>query len=409
MLFILSQLWMFHEATHHSGLDGSIGCSTLDVVRHNPEHFRVVALVAGKNVARMVEQCLEFSPRYAVMDDEASAKLLKTMLQQQGSRTEVLSGQQAACDMAALEDVDQVMAAIVGAAGLLPTLAAIRAGKTILLANKESLVTCGRLFMDAVKQSKAQLLPVDSEHNAIFQSLPQPIQHNLGYADLEQNGVVSILLTGSGGPFRETPLRDLATMTPDQACRHPNWSMGRKISVDSATMMNKGLEYIEARWLFNASASQMEVLIHPQSVIHSMVRYQDGSVLAQLGEPDMRTPIAHTMAWPNRVNSGVKPLDFCKLSALTFAAPDYDRYPCLKLAMEAFEQGQAATTALNAANEITVAAFLAQQIRFTDIAALNLSVLEKMDMREPQCVDDVLSVDANAREVARKEVMRLAS
>ena len=311
------------------GSTGSIGCSTLDVVRHNPEHFRVVALVAGKNVARMVEQCLEFSPRYAVMDDEASAKLLKTMLQQQGSRTEVLSGQQAACDMAALEDVDQVMAAIVGAAGLLPTLAAIRAGKTILLAN--------------------------------------------------------------------------------QACRHPNWSMGRKISVDSATMMNKGLEYIEARWLFNASASQMEVLIHPQSVIHSMVRYQDGSVLAQLGEPDMRTPIAHTMAWPNRVNSGVKPLDFCKLSALTFAAPDYDRYPCLKLAMEAFEQGQAATTALNAANEITVAAFLAQQIRFTDIAALNLSVLEKMDMREPQCVDDVLSVDANAREVVRKEVMRLAS
>ncbi|EMD4938495.1 1-deoxy-D-xylulose-5-phosphate reductoisomerase [Escherichia coli] len=391
------------------GSTGSIGCSTLDVVRHNPEHFRVVALVAGKNVTRMVEQCLEFSPRYAVMYDEASAKLLKTMLQQQGSRTEVLSGQQAACDMAALEDVDQVMAAIVGAAGLLPTLAAIRAGKTILLANKESLVTCGRLFMDAVKQSKAQLLPVDSEHNAIFQSLPQPIQHNLGYADLEQNGVVSILLTGSGGPFRETPLRDLATMTPDQACRHPNWSMGRKISVDSATMMNKGLEYIEARWLFNASASQMEVLIHPQSVIHSMVRYQDGSVLAQLGEPDMRTPIAHTMAWPNRVNSGVKPLDFCKLSALTFAAPDYDRYPCLKLAMEAFEQGQAATTALNAANEITVAAFLAQQIRFTDIAALSLSVLEKMDMREPQCVDDVLSVDANAREVARKEVMRLAS
>lgn len=409
MLFILSQLWMFHEATHHSGSTGSIGCSTLDVVRHNPEHFRVVALVAGKNVTRMVEQCLEFSPRYAVMDDEASAKLLKTMLQQQGSRTEVLSGQQAACDMAALEDVNQVMAAIVGAAGLLPTLAAIRAGKTILLANKESLVTCGRLFMDAVKQSKAQLLPVDSEHNAIFQSLPQPIQHNLGYADLEQNGVVSILLTGSGGPFRETPLRDLATMTPDQACRHPNWSMGRKISVDSATMMNKGLEYIEARWLFNASASQMEVLIHPQSVIHSMVRYQDGSVLAQLGEPDMRTPIAHTMAWPNRVNSGVKPLDFCKLSALTFAAPDYDRYPCLKLAMEAFEQGQAATTTLNAANEITVAAFLAQQIRFTDIAALNLSVLEKMDLQEPQSVEDVLSVDATAREIARKEVMRLAS
>ncbi|EMO7864750.1 1-deoxy-D-xylulose-5-phosphate reductoisomerase [Citrobacter amalonaticus] len=391
------------------GSTGSIGCSTLDVVRQNPEHFRVIALVAGKNVSRMVEQCLEFSPRYAVMDDDASARLLNDALKQHGSHTDVLSGQQAACDMAALDEVDQVMAAIVGAAGLLPTLAAIRAGKTILLANKESLVTCGRLFMDAVKHSKARLLPVDSEHNAIFQSMPQPIQHNLGYADLEQNGVMSVLLTGSGGPFRETPLHELVSMTPDQACRHPNWSMGRKISVDSATMMNKGLEYIEARWLFNTSARQMEVLIHPQSVIHSMVRYQDGSVLAQLGEPDMRTPIAHTMAWPNRVTSGVAPLDFCKLSALTFSAPDYQRYPCLKLAMEAFEQGQAATTALNAANEIVVAAFLAEEIRFTDIADLNLAVLEQMDLQEPQSVDDVLKVDAIAREVARKQVMRLSS
>lgn len=391
------------------GSTGSIGCSTLDVVRHNPEHFRVTALVAGKNVTRMVEQCLEFTPRYAVMDDETSANLLHTTLKQHGCQTEVLSGQQAACDMAALAEVDQVMAAIVGAAGLLPTLAAIRAGKTILLANKESLVTCGRLFMDAVKHSHARLLPVDSEHNAIFQSMPQPIQHNLGYAELEQNGVMSVLLTGSGGPFRETPLHELESMTPDQACRHPNWSMGRKISVDSATMMNKGLEYIEARWLFNASARQMEVLIHPQSVIHSMVRYQDGSVLAQLGEPDMRTPIAHTMAWPNRVTSGVKPLDFCKLSALTFSAPDYQRYPCLKLAMDAFEQGQAATTALNAANEIVVAAFLAEEIRFTDIADLNLAVLEQMNLQEPQSVEDVLRVDAIAREVARKQVMRLAS
>jgi len=391
------------------GSTGSIGCSTLDVVRHNPETFAVTALVAGKNVARMVEQCLEFTPRYAVMDDDTCARQLKAALAQHGSRTEVLSGQQAACDMAGLDEVDQVMAAIVGAAGLLPTLAAIRAGKTVLLANKESLVTCGRLFMDAVQHSGAQLLPVDSEHNAIFQSLPQPFQHNLGYADLEQNGVMSILLTGSGGPFRETPLSELAAMTPDQACRHPNWSMGRKISVDSATMMNKGLEYIEARWLFNASADQMEVLIHPQSVIHSMVRYLDGSVLAQLGEPDMRTPIAHTMAWPNRVASGAKPLDFTTLSALTFCAPDYDRYPCLKLAMEAFEQGQAATTALNAANEVTVAAFLDSAIRFTDIAALNLSVLEKMDLREPQSIDDVLAVDKLAREVAQKQVTQLAS
>ncbi|MGL5242332.1 MAG: 1-deoxy-D-xylulose-5-phosphate reductoisomerase [Kluyvera ascorbata] len=382
------------------GSTGSIGCNTLDVVRHNPESFAVTALVAGKNVDRMVEQCLEFAPRYAVMDDARSADALKLALRERGSRTEVLSGQQAACEVAALDEVDQVMAAIVGAAGLLPTLAAIRAGKTILLANKESLVTCGRLFLEAVKQSGARLLPVDSEHNAIFQSLPQSFQCDLGYADLTQHGVSSILLTGSGGPFRETPIADLSAMTPDQACRHPNWSMGRKISVDSATMMNKGLEYIEARWLFNASAQQMEVLIHPQSVIHSMVRYQDGSVLAQLGEPDMRTPIANTMAWPHRVVSGAKALDFCKLGALSFSEPDYARYPCLKLAMDAFEQGQAATTALNAANEISVAAFLDGQIRFTDIAALNLAVLEQRDLREPQSVDEVLAIDAWAREAA---------
>ncbi len=382
------------------GSTGSIGCNTLDVVRHNPEDFTVTALVAGKNVDRMVEQCLEFAPRYAVMDNAKSADAVTLALREHGSRTEVLSGQQAACDVAALDEVDQVMAAIVGAAGLVPTLAAIRAGKTILLANKESLVTCGRLFLEAVKQHGAQLLPVDSEHNAIFQSLPQSFQSDLGYADLSQHGVSSILLTGSGGPFRETPIAELSAMTPDQACRHPNWSMGRKISVDSATMMNKGLEYIEARWLFNASAQQMEVLIHPQSVIHSMVRYQDGSVLAQLGEPDMRTPIANTMAWPQRVVSGAKPLDFCKMGALSFSEPDYGRYPCLKLAMDAFEQGQAATTALNAANEISVAAFLEGRIRFTDIAALNLAVLEHLDLSEPQSVDEVLIIDASAREAA---------
>ena len=382
------------------GSTGSIGCNTLDVVRHNREHFAVAALVAGKNVERMVKQCLEFTPRYAVMDDAKSADAVRTALREHGSRTEVLCGQQAACDVAALDEVNQVMAAIVGAAGLLPTLSAIRAGKSILLANKESLVTCGRLFLEAVKQHNAQLLPVDSEHNAIFQSLPQSFQSDLGYADLEQHGVSSILLTGSGGPFRETPISELGAMTPDQACRHPNWSMGRKISVDSATMMNKGLEYIEARWLFNASAKQMEVLIHPQSVIHSMVRYQDGSVLAQLGEPDMRTPIANTMAWPHRVVSGAKPLDFCKMGALSFSEPDYARYPCLKLAMEAFEQGQAATTALNAANEVSVAAFLDGQIRFTDIANVNMAVLDSLDPGEPQSVDAVLAIDAMAREAA---------
>ncbi|GEC67168.1 1-deoxy-D-xylulose 5-phosphate reductoisomerase [Raoultella terrigena] len=391
------------------GSTGSIGCSTLDVVRHNPDRFSVAALVAGKNVDRMVEQCLEFTPRYAVMDDAKSAESLRIALRERGSRTEVLSGQHAAAEVAALDDVDQVMAAIVGAAGLVPTLAAIRAGKTVLLANKEALVTCGRLFMDAVQQSGARLLPVDSEHNAIFQSMPETIQHNLGYADLTQNGVSSILLTGSGGPFRDTALSELAAMTPDQACRHPNWSMGRKISVDSATMMNKGLEYIEARWLFNASAQQMEVLIHPQSVIHSMVRYRDGSVLAQLGEPDMRTPIAHTMGWPQRLNSGAEALDFCRLSNLSFAAPDYGRYPCLKLAMEAFDVGQAATTALNAANEISVAAFLATEILFTDIAAVNLAVLEQLALDEPQSIEEVLIIDAQARAAAHRQLKHLAA
>ncbi|WP_172731676.1 1-deoxy-D-xylulose-5-phosphate reductoisomerase [Pluralibacter gergoviae] len=391
------------------GSTGSIGCSTLDVVRHNRDAFTVVALAAGKNVERMVEQCLEFSPRFAVMDDAQSARSLSEFLRLHGCQTTVLSGQQAACDAAALDDVDMVMAAIVGAAGLQPTLAAIRAGKTILLANKESLVTCGRLFMEAVRECGARLLPVDSEHNAIFQSLPEPIQQQLGYASLEQHGVSSILLTGSGGPFREAPLASLRDMTPDQACRHPNWSMGRKISVDSATMMNKGLEYIEARWLFNAAAAQMEVIIHPQSVIHSMVRYRDGSVLAQLGEPDMRTPIAHTMGWPNRLESGVKPLDFFALGELSFTAPDYQRYPCLKLAMEAFDSGQAATTALNAANEVSVAAFLASRIRFTDIAAVNLAVLESLRVREPESVDDVMAVDAEARMQAEAEVTRFSS
>jgi len=390
------------------GSTGSIGTSTLSVVRHNPEQFSVMALVAGKNVARMAEQCLEFRPVWAVMDDEASAQRLREILREQGGTTQVLAGQKAACDMAALDGVDQVMAAIVGAAGLLPTLAAIAAGKQVLLANKESLVTCGRLFMDAVKRSGAQLLPIDSEHNAIFQSLPETIQQNLGYADLEDNGVSSIILTGSGGPFRETPIGDLAAMSPDQACCHPNWSMGRKISVDSATMMNKGLEYIEARWLFNAHAKQMEVLIHPQSVIHSMVRYRDGSVLAQLGAPDMRTPIAHAMAFPERVASGVEPLDFCKIGTFTFMEPDYHRYPCLKLAIEAFEQGQAATTVLNAANEIVVEAFLHHRLRFTDIAALNRAALEQVDLTEPQSVDEVQAVDAAAREIARNLVTRVA-
>lgn len=383
------------------GSTGSVGTSTLAVVRANPQAFAVRALVAGTNVQKMAEQCLEFAPQYAAMSDETSAVALRRLLREQGSKTEVMSGMPAACELAALDDVNQVLSAIVGAAGLLPTLAAVKAGKSVLLANKESLVTCGRIFMDAVRESQSQLLPIDSEHNAIFQSLPEKVQQQLGYASLQENGVSRIILTGSGGPFRQLPLGDFAAVTPDQACAHPNWSMGRKISVDSATMMNKGLEYIEARWLFNASAQQMEVIIHPQSMIHSMVRYIDGSVLAQLGSPDMRTPIAHAMAYPQRVVAGVEALDFCKMGALTFSEPDYVRYPCLKLAIEASRTGQAATTALNAANEVSVAAFLAGRLRFTDIAALNSQVMEKTLPGEPASVEEVLAIDRTARASAR--------
>jgi len=382
------------------GSTGSVGTSTLSVVRSNPEAFAVRALVAGNNVKIMAEQCLEFSPKFASMSSEASASELRQILQAQGCKTEVMSGMHAACELSALDEVDQVMSAIVGAAGLLPTLAAVKAGKRVLLANKESLVTCGRIFMDAVRENKSQLLPIDSEHNAIFQSLPETVQQQLGYASLADNGVSRIILTGSGGPFRELPLNEFDAVTPERACAHPNWSMGRKISVDSATMMNKGLEYIEARWLFNASAEQMEVIIHPQSMIHSMVRYVDGSVLAQLGSPDMRTPIAHAMAYPKRVAAGVEALDFCKMGALTFNEPDYERYPCLKLAIEASRTGQAATTALNAANEVSVAAFLDGQIRFGDIARINQQVLEKSLPDEPTCVDEVLEIDRAARERA---------
>ncbi|MGK2960347.1 MAG: 1-deoxy-D-xylulose-5-phosphate reductoisomerase [Candidatus Malihini olakiniferum] len=379
------------------GSTGSIGVSTLAVVKANPDKFAITALAAGRDVDVMLAQCLQFQPAYASMSDPTAAMLLREQLMAAGCHTEVLAGDQAACELAALDGVDQVMAAIVGVAGLLPTLAAIKAGKKVLLANKESLVACGRLFMNAVVQYGAQLLPIDSEHNAIFQSLPEHIQRQLGYAALADHGVERIILTGSGGPFRETPLSALAAMTPDQAFAHPNWSMGRKISVDSATMMNKGLEYIEARWLFNASALQMEVIIHPQSVIHSMVRYRDGSVLAQLGTPDMRIPIAHAMAYPQRVVSNVAPMDFMRLSSLAFSEPDMTRYPCLQLAIDACNQGQAATTALNGANEISVDAFLHSKIRFTDIASLNQRVMEQLSCAEPKSLEDVLTIDRWAR------------
>ncbi|MCO6539043.1 MAG: 1-deoxy-D-xylulose-5-phosphate reductoisomerase [Gilliamella sp.] len=379
------------------GSTGSIGCSTLAVIAQNPHLFKAYALVGGNNVAKMTEQCLAFKPKYVAMATAQAATELKANLANLKLDIEVLSGEQAICDLAQLPEVDQVMAAIVGAAGLKPTLAAIKKGKRILLANKESLVTCGHLFMQAVKEYGAELLPVDSEHNAIFQSLPTTVQHDLGFANLAEHGITKIVLTGSGGPFRDWDLAKLAHVTPEQAVAHPNWSMGKKISVDSATMMNKGLEYIEARWLFNASANEMEIIIHPQSIIHSMVRYQDGSVIAELGVPDMCTPIAYAMSYPDRVPSSVPPLDFTQISSLTFKQPDFDRYPCLKLAIDAFNQGQAATTALNAANEVAVEAFLQHKIGFMDIAKNVSKVLDQLAFPEPSTIDDVFMIDQWAR------------
>lgn len=389
------------------GSTGSIGKSTLSVVEHNPNQYEVFALVGGKNVELMLEQCRQYQPTFAAMDDEKAAQALKTALATLGSKTEVLAGQAAICELAAHPEVDMVMAAIVGAAGLLPTLSAVKAGKTVLLANKESLVTCGQIFIDEARKSGAKLLPVDSEHNAIFQSLPPEAQQKVGFCPLAELGVSKIILTGSGGPFRTKPLNEFDAITPAQAVAHPNWSMGKKISVDSATMMNKGLEYIEARWLFNATAEEMEIIIHPQSIIHSMVRYIDGSVIAQMGNPDMCTPIAHTMAYPNRINAGVPPLDFFKLKELTFIEPDFARYPNLKLAIEAFAEGQYATTVMNAANEVAVEAFLNEQIRFTDIVNVNRTVVENIAPIQVSEIADVLHIDKLARELAKQAVLQL--
>lgn len=390
------------------GATGSIGGSTLAVAAQNPERFEVVALAAGTNSDKMFELCRQWQPKYAVMASESAAAALRHQLNQHHLPTEVLAGIEAMCQVAALDEVDTVMAAIVGAAGLLPTMAAVQAGKRILLANKEALVMSGQLFIDACRESGAELLPVDSEHNAIFQSLPAQVQQSMGHCDLAGHGISKILLTGSGGPFRYTEVSELATVTPAMAIAHPNWSMGPKISVDSATMMNKGLEYIEARWLFNATREQMDVIIHPQSVIHSMVQYQDGSVLAQMGLPDMRTPIACAMSYPERVDAGVAPLDFSQVGEFTFLQPDFSRYPCLKLAMDACYSGQAATTALNAANEVAVAAFLAHQLRFTDIARVNQQVLDLAQMTEPTDLESVIELDRMARILARDVIGKVS-
>ncbi|MEO1765689.1 1-deoxy-D-xylulose-5-phosphate reductoisomerase [Thiobacter aerophilum] len=378
------------------GSTGSIGTSTLDVVARHPDRFQAFALTAQAQWQRLMEQCRRFRPVYAVLTDRQAAEALAQALREEDLPTQVLAGEAALAQVASAPEVDTVMAAIVGAAGLVPTLAAAQAGKRILLANKEALVMSGALFMEAVKANGAELLPIDSEHNAVFQCLPGDGR------GLAARGVRRILLTASGGPFRTRAPESLEGVTPAEACAHPNWVMGRKISVDSATMMNKGLEVIEAYWLFDAQPEQIQVVIHPQSVIHSMVEYVDGSVLAQLSNPDMRTPIAHALGYPERIDSGVEALDLFRVARLTFEAPDPDRFPCLNLAYQALRAGGTAPAVLNAANEIAVEAFLAEALPFRRIPALIETVLARLPVQAADSLDTVLAADAQARALARR-------
>ena len=385
------------------GATGSVGVSTLDVVARNPERFVVRALTGCHNWARLLEQCRRYRPAVAVMVDPEAARRLAEAVAAEGLAVDVQSGPRALEDAAARDDVDFVMAAIVGAAWLLPTLAAARAGKRVLLANKEAVVMAGGLLLAALAESGGTLVPIDSEHNALFQCLPAG-----GGADPGGAGVVSLMLTASGGPFLDTPLADLAAVTPDAACRHPNWDMGRKISVDSATMMNKGLEIIEACRLFGVGPGQVQVVVHPESIVHSLVEYRDGSVLAQLSNPDMRTPIAHALAWPERIFSGVAPLDLAALGSLSFRPAEKGRFPCLALAMAAAERGGAAPIALNAANEIAVAAFLDARIRFTAIPVVIDAVLAQYAGPDPGDLEAILALDARARGSAEEKIRELA-
>ncbi|OQS33927.1 1-deoxy-D-xylulose-5-phosphate reductoisomerase [Chromobacterium haemolyticum] len=381
------------------GATGSVGVNTLDVVARHPERYRVVALSGNRQVDRLFQQALQFRPAYVVTGDAASADALRGRLAEAGVDAEVLHGPAALVQVAALPEAEVVMAAIVGAAGLPSAMAAARAGKRILLANKESLVVAGRLFMDTARRHGATLLPVDSEHSAIFQSLPHDYAGNLDAA-----GIRKIILTASGGPFRQSSAEDLLRVTPDDACRHPNWVMGRKISVDSASLMNKGLEVIEAHWLFSAPPERIEVVVHPQSVIHSMVQYRDGSVMAQLGAPDMRTPIACALAWPERVEAGVGSLDFSSLSNLTFEAPDLERFPCLKLAFDVLRLGGDAPAVLNAANEVAVDAFLHERLRFVDIPTVVSAALDGVSLVGSDSVEALLAKDEEARAFALQQV-----
>jgi 1-deoxy-D-xylulose-5-phosphate reductoisomerase len=381
------------------GSTGSVGVNTLDVVARHRDKFKVAALTAHRDVDGLLKQCLEHQPALAVMVDEKAAALLKTRLRDSGLKTEVRSGPKALLDAAALPEARYVMAAIVGAAGLEATLAAVNAGKRVLLANKEALVMAGQIFMDAVRNHGAELMPIDSEHNAVFQCMPG------GYrAGPWPRGVRRIVLTASGGPFRGWPVERLAEVTPAEACAHPTWNMGRKISVDSATMMNKGLEVIEACWLFGTGPERIEVVVHPQSIIHSMVEYDDGSVLAQLSNPDMRTPIAHGLGWPERLSAGVESLDILARETLDFEAPDLEAFPCLKLAMQAVQAGDGAPVVLNAANEVAVAAFLAERLSFTGIADLVAAALDQVPRAHCHSLEDVLALDRRARASAEQRL-----
>ena len=386
------------------GATGSIGTSTLDVLRRHKDEFKLHAVAASSSVDKMVAIVQEFKPERVAMHNEKSAQELSKRLKDSGLYAEVLAGAQGVEDVAGDGAADVVVGAIVGAAGLKPVIAAVRTGCVIALANKEALVMSGQIFFETVKKYGSKVLPVDSEHSAIFQCLPYEAQTNLGYCDLKQANVNKILLTGSGGPFRDSPLESLKTVTAAQAIAHPVWSMGPKISVDSATMMNKGLEFIEARYLFNATDDDIKVVIHPQAVIHSMVSFTDGAILAQLGQPDMRTPIAVALGFPQRLTSGVDMLDFEKLSELTFRTPDFVRYPCLKLAMQASKSGQGATTCLNAANEVAVDAFLHSKIGYLDIATVVDGVLQKVNVGSLSSIDEVLDTDRQAREIAKSIV-----
>ena len=378
------------------GATGSIGVSTLDVIAQHPDLYRVFAITGHRQVEKLVAQAVSCNARYLVLSDESCLEQATALAAELGLKADILCGAKALEDVASAPEVDTVMAAIVGAAGLLPTMAAVKAGKRVLLANKESLVMSGQLFIETATQSGAQILPIDSEHNAIFQCLPADFE----YGNLEKSGISQILLTGSGGPFRSRSLSTFSDITIEEACSHPNWSMGRKITVDSATMMNKGLEFIEACWLFGLSADDVTVVLHPQSMIHSMVQYVDGSVIAQLGQPDMRTPIAYGLAFPQRISSGVKALNFGDMMDFSFTTPCYQRYPNLKLAIDACRAGQSATTSLNAANEVAVAAFLDGQISFVQIAQVNEETLNRMEHSSISSLQQILEQDNKARAVA---------